>query len=80
MKNLNNQKKGFWKNLLEASTVPLNLVAATFVGFAIGYGLDRLLGTSPYLTVVFFLLGIIAGFRELFRFARRQEHGNDKEN
>ncbi len=73
------EKKTFWRTLLEASTIPLNLVAATFIGFAIGYGLDKLLGTSPYLKIIFLILGIIAGFRELLRFARSQENGNDKE-
>ncbi|NOX20821.1 MAG: AtpZ/AtpI family protein [Nitrospirae bacterium] len=63
---------------MEASTVPLNVVAATFVGLAIGYGLDRLFGTSPYLTFIFLILGIIAGFRELYRFARSQQNGDDK--
>lgn len=72
------QNKNFWRQLLNASTIPLNLVAATFVGLAIGYGLDSLFGTSPYLTIVFLIFGIIAGFRELFRFARRQEDGDDK--
>ncbi len=75
---MNDDKRRFWKTLLEASTVPLNVVAATFVGLAIGYGLDKLFGTSPYLTFVFLILGIIAGFRELFRFARSQQNGNDK--
>ncbi len=68
----------FWRQLLDASTIPLNLVIATFVGLAIGYGLDSLLGTSPYLTIIFLIFGIIAGFRELFRFARKQSDGYDK--
>ncbi len=72
MKN-NEEKRTFWRQLLDASTVPLNLVTATFVGLAIGYGLDRLFGTSPYLTIVFLIFGIIAGFRELFRYAKKQE-------
>ncbi|HDH02020.1 MAG TPA: AtpZ/AtpI family protein [Nitrospirae bacterium] len=73
-----NSKKELWRQLLDASAIPLNLVAATFVGFAIGYGLDKLFGTSPYLTIIFFILGIIAGFRELFRYARRMEREDDK--
>jgi len=72
-------KRGFWRQVLDASTVPLNLVTATFVGLAIGYGLDSLLGTSPWLTVVFLILGIIAGFRELFRYARKQERDGKKD-
>ena len=33
-------EKPLFKQLLEASTVGLNLVLATFVGLAMGYGLD----------------------------------------
>lgn len=58
------------RQLLQASAVGLQLVFATFIGFAMGYGLDTLLGTN-FLKFVFLVLGLIAGFRELFRFARR---------
>jgi len=58
------------KHLLLASAVGLQLVFATFIGFAIGYGLDSLFGTN-FLKWIFLLFGLIAGFRELFRFARR---------
>jgi len=40
---------------------------ATAIGLAIGYGLDRWLGTSPWLTLVFTLFGIVGGFLNLFR-------------
>ncbi len=60
-----------WKQLFNASQVGLLLVISTFVGFLIGYGLDRLLGTSPYLTFIFLILGIVAGFREVFRFIKK---------
>ena len=39
------------------------LVAGLGIGFAIGYGLDSVLGTSPWLMLVFTLLGIIAGVK-----------------
>ena len=55
------------RQLARLSTVGVALVAATAVGLAIGYGLDRWLGTSPWLTMVFTLLGIVAGFLNLFR-------------
>ena len=71
------REKPLLKQLLEASTVGIQLVLSTFVGFAIGYFLDRFLGTSPWLTAVFLILGIVAGFRELLRVARRQ-NGTDK--
>ncbi|HUO77521.1 MAG TPA: AtpZ/AtpI family protein [Thermodesulfovibrionales bacterium] len=71
------KEKPLFKQLLEASTVGIQLVLSTFVGFAMGYFLDKFLGTSPWLTGVFLILGIVAGFRELLRVARRQ-NGTDK--
>jgi len=71
-------EKPVFKHLLQVSTIGINLVLATFVGLAMGYGLDSLLGTSPWLTFIFLILGIIAGFREIIRVARKQdENGSD---
>ncbi|HLC40666.1 MAG TPA: AtpZ/AtpI family protein [Methylomirabilota bacterium] len=49
------------------STLGITLVASTLVGFVIGYYLDRWLGTSPWLIIVFLLLGIVSGFVQIFR-------------
>lgn len=64
--------KIFSKHFMQAWTVGLNLVLSTFVGLAIGYWLDRFFNTSPWLTIIFLILGIIAGFRELFRMAKKE--------
>jgi F0F1-type ATP synthase assembly protein I len=40
---------------------------AIAIGFFWGRWLDRTLGTWPYLTAIFSLFGIIAGFLNLFR-------------
>ena len=37
------------------STVGITLVAATVIGFFIGLKLDELLGTSPWLQIIFLL-------------------------
>ena len=37
------------------------LIAGVVVGAAIGWGIDRLLSTSPFGFIVFFLLGFVAG-------------------
>lgn len=44
----------------------LLLPVSTFVGYAIGYGLDRFFGTK-FLTIVFLILGTVAGFVQLYR-------------
>jgi len=73
-------EKPFFRQLLQASTVGINLVLSTFVGLAIGYGLDSLFHSSPWLTIIFLILGIIAGFRELLRMAKKQDNGPDTKN
>jgi ATP synthase protein I len=51
-----------------ASTLGLTIVIATFIGLALGLWLDKVFDTSPWLTVIFLILGIIAGFRNFYRF------------
>ena len=63
-------KREFLRFLGVASTVGINFVVSTFVGFAIGYGLDKLFGTS-YLKIIFLFFGIIAGFKYLFKIASK---------
>ena len=76
-------EKPMGKQLFEASTIGLNLVLATFVGLGMGRGLDYLfdkyLGwkTYPWFTIGFLLLGIVAGFREMIKMARKIS-GNNK--
>ena len=60
------------RQVFEASTVGIQLVVSTFAGLAIGYGLDKLFGTF-YLKFIFLLLGIIAGFWEIFKVVKKQE-------
>ena len=40
------------------------LMAAVIVGGAIGWGLDRILGTGPFLLIVMFMVGVAAGMRQ----------------
>ncbi|HWU40922.1 MAG TPA: AtpZ/AtpI family protein [Candidatus Acidoferrum sp.] len=61
------EEPSLFKQLARLSTVGVALVAATAIGLAIGYGLDRLFGTTPWLTLTFTLFGIAAGFVNLFR-------------
>jgi len=55
-----------------ASTLGLTIVIATFIGLALGLWLDRVFNTSPWLTVLFLILGIIAGFRNFYRFMSKR--------
>ncbi|NJD57076.1 MAG: AtpZ/AtpI family protein [Nitrospirae bacterium] len=63
--------KSIIKAFARAGTVGFHMVISTFVGLAIGYGIDRFLNTSPWFTIIFLVLGVIAGYRELARLAKR---------
>lgn len=45
------------------------LIAGVLVGAVIGWGIDRLLSTSPWGLIVFFLLGFVAGVINVMRAA-----------
>ncbi len=55
-----------------ALRIGVELVAALIVGVAIGYMLDRWLGTSPLLSLLGFFFGAAAGFMNVYRVASGQ--------
>ncbi|MBF0294952.1 MAG: AtpZ/AtpI family protein [Magnetococcales bacterium] len=55
-----------------------DLVAAIFVGGGIGYLLDHWCNTQPWMTVIFFVFGTAAGFRNLYRIAMGSDQNNTK--
>jgi ATP synthase protein I len=69
--------KSIIKAFARAGTVGLNMVVSTFVGYLIGSQLDKWLNTSPWFTIIFLVLGIIAGYLELARLAKRTSDDSD---
>jgi len=67
--------KNFLVTVSEYTTLAFLLPAATFVGYAIGYLLDKAFGTH-FLYLVFLLLGIAAGFVQLIRHLQRDTRNN----
>lgn len=47
--------------------IAVELLAAIVVGAGIGWGLDRWLGTQPWLLILFFILGGTAGIMNVYR-------------
>lgn len=54
------------------SGLGISMVAATLIGLAMGYYLDRWLGTNPWMTLIFLCLGIVAGFRNVYILTDRE--------
>ena len=58
--------KPFMARAAEYTSLAFVLPASTFVGYLIGYWLDRKLGTA-WLQILFLILGSVAGFVQLIR-------------
>jgi len=60
-----------------ASTIGYQVAFAPFIGIAIGVFLDSKLGTFPYLTIIFLIIGITAGALNYYRFAKQQQQEDE---
>jgi len=58
-------------NWLNASIVGIQFPVAMAIGYFWGKWMDGLFGTEPWLTIIFFIFGLIAGFVNLFRITMR---------
>ncbi len=64
------------KQLLEASSIGLMFPIAIALGYAWGWGMDKIFGTSPWLTWIFAGFGVIAAFVNLFRIGGAGANGS----
>ena len=49
------------------------LVAAVAVGTIIGFILDKTFGTKPWLILIFFFVGVVAGILNVFKSAKKMQ-------
>lgn len=64
-------RKQFFRELGRYSALGLEMAVSVLIGLAIGYYLDKWLGTGPWLTVLWIGIGFAAGVRSLYRAALR---------
>lgn len=61
-------------------TIGLHLVSGIVVGVAVGYFLDKTFSTSPYLTIIFFIFGFLAGLNNMYKDAKKYIETEKKSN
>ena len=66
-----NEKRGSFMG--SAFKLGTELVAAVAVGTIIGFILDTLFDTKPWLIIIFFFLGTVAGILNVIRTANRMQ-------
>jgi ATP synthase protein I len=68
------------KQFARLASVGIELVVSTVIGLLGGRWLDSKLSTTPWLTLVGLLLGVIAGFRSMFVAARAAQKKAEQQN
>ena len=56
-----------WQLIGQLSTIGMSFVFALVIGFGVGYWLDGVLGTKPWLEFVGFFFGLAAGVLNVYR-------------
>ena len=72
-KDKNKEKNHKNSNFGEAFKLSTELVAAVAVGTIIGFILDDWFGTKPWLILIFFFVGVIAGITNVIRSAKNMQ-------
>ena len=65
------ETKRFLRELGYFSSLGLSVALSIFIGLAVGIYLDRRFETTPWCTLIFLVLGIIAGFRNIAMVIRK---------
>ena len=55
------------RKIIELTSLVLMLPSSIAVGLFIGYFLDKLFGTQPWMLLLFTVLGVVSGFYSLLR-------------
>ena len=68
-----------WKQYGRYGSLGIELILSMAVGYYIGRWLDGKVGSAPWLAVIGFLVGVYAGFRQIFRAAKRMTAETERE-
>ena len=71
-KTINDNKKAS-SSIGTAFKMSTELVSAVAVGTIIGFILDKTFGTKPWLILIFFFVGVIAGIINVIRSAKKMQ-------
>lgn len=77
---MSSNKRELFQNLAMVSSMGISVVLAIAIGVWFGLTLDRWLGTKPWFFYIFLLIGIAAGFKNIYVIAGKEIRRNDDDN
>jgi ATP synthase protein I len=77
---MNKENRELFRSMASLSSIGLSAGLAIAIGVWFGLWLDAKLGTRPWFFYIFLLIGIAAGFKNIFVIAGREmrRNNNDK--
>ncbi len=75
---ISEDKKDVVKSLLSYSSLGLEMGLSVVIGIGIGYFLDYYFKTSPYLTIIFMLFGIVAAFKTIYMLLKKVKKEDER--
>ncbi|MFW6297797.1 MAG: AtpZ/AtpI family protein [Desulfosalsimonas sp.] len=73
------ETRQIFKDLGYYSHLGFSIALAIFIGLFIGLWIDKVLGTGPVFMFIFLILGIAAGFNNIYRAVKRSGKEAEKE-
>ena len=74
---MDNQKRDLLRSLAMVSSMGISVALAIGIGVWFGLTLDRWFGTRPWFFYIFLMIGIAAGFKNIYVIAGREIRKND---
>jgi F0F1-type ATP synthase assembly protein I len=77
---LSDDNKNVAKNLMNYSSLGLEMGLCVVIGLGLGHYLDKHFDVYPYLTFIFMFFGIIAAFRAVYSAYKRLKRDDERDN
>ncbi len=77
---MDQEKRDIFRNLAMVSSMGISVALAIGIGAWFGLTLDEWFKTKPWFFYIFLLLGIAAGFKNIYIIARREIQKDDGSN
>jgi ATP synthase protein I len=78
VKSMSEDKREVVRSLLSYSSLGLEMGLCVAIGIGMGYFLDRFFHTSPYLTIIFMLFGVLAAMKTIFQLIKKLDKENER--
>jgi ATP synthase protein I len=78
VKSMSEDKREVVRSLLSYSSLGLEMGLCVAIGIGMGYFLDRFFHTSPYLTIIFMIFGVLAAMKTIFQLMKKLDKENER--